>query len=479
MCVSRPPFAFSAPLQRVLLLALVAGVGLLPARSAGQTIAGTLLDAGTDRPIPLGLVMMFTTEGDSITATVADEGGRFRIASPEPGSFLLLAAALGYEETPAGVFDLGADGSMEVEYRLRSAPLPIDAVLVSIDRPVVEHHLVQNGFVRRLQRGLGRFITPYDIERSSARSTESLMAGIPQLRVGPVTGATGGVAMVMAHLGEAIQIMGPQGGWCVPQIYVDGLNMRYEPSQGFTLSQYAPLETVEAIEVYRRAAEIPVEFPVGTQDLELNAAQHFSGAGGQTGCGLILVWTKRGLGAGQRPEFFRVDERTGEAIGLPVVDATGPLPQPGERIRFELDRDEAQARGIRTPWEGTLESMDETRLIALDARTGSVVALPLDVVSNLQVSRRKGAWDAWRRGAVGGAAIGVGTWGFLSFLCAYTCGAKAEQDTLTPGVIIGLLTGGFLVTRGPGDHWVRPVEWGVAPGPEPGTLGISLRLPVR
>ena len=112
----------------------------------------------------------------------------------------MLAAALGYEETPAGVFDLGADGSMEVEYRLRSAPLPIDAVLVSIDRPVVEHHLVQNGFVRRLQRGLGRFITPYDIERSSARSTESLMAGIPQVRGGPATGGTGGAAAVMARL---------------------------------------------------------------------------------------------------------------------------------------------------------------------------------------------------------------------------------------------------------------------------------------
>lgn len=448
----------------------------MPAASAAQTISGRLLDLDTDRPVPLGLVMMFSSDGDSITATVADEVGRFTVSAPEPGSFVLLATALGYEETPAGVFELGPGGAMEVEYRLPSAPLPIDAVLVSIDRPVLEHHLVRNGFVRRLQRGLGRFITPYDIERSPARSTESLLEGIPQVRVGTVRGPVLGVGLPMPHLGEAIQIMAPQGGWCVPQIYVDGLNMRYDPSQGFTLSQYAHLETVEAIEVYRRPAEIPVEFAPGTQSVTagLSHAQQFSGAGQQTGCGMIIVWTKLGLAAGQRPESFEVDEETGEPVGLPEVGVTGPMPRAGERVRLELEADEALARGIRTPWEGTVEAIDDVRVIGVDARTGSVVVLPVDAISNLQVSRQKGSFDAWRRGLVGGTAIGLGTWGFLSLLCEWTCGATADQDTLTPGIIIGVLTGAFVVTRGPGDQWVRATRVGLEPGPEPRSVGLSL-----
>lgn len=448
MSESRRPHRTSLFVFRV---ALAAGltVGLLPMSGSAQTISGTLLDLDTERPIPLGLVMMFTMEGDSITATVSDPAGRFQVTSPEPGSFVLVAAALGYEETSAGVFELGSDGEMQVEYRLPSRPLPIDEVLVSIDRPTVEHHLVRNGFVRRFQRGFGHFITPYDIENSPARSTEALMEGIPQVQVRTTRGAVGGIGLPTPHLGETVQVMGPMGGWCTPKVYVDGLPMTYEPGSGITLTQFAPLQDVEAIEVYRRAAEIPVEFAPGTTTASLD--------GVQTGCGMVLIWTKQGLAPGQRPALYRADRLPEDAVGLPEVDEAGPPPVQGETIRLELAEEEARSRGLESPWQGTFEVVDADHLVVLDEETGRPVALPVDVVSRIQVSRRKGPLDAWRRGLLGGAAIGVGTWGFLELLCEWTCGdrGQARQETLLPGVIAGLAVGGILVSRGPGRHWVR------------------------
>lgn len=487
------------PSRRLIVAAL--SLGLLaagfPTSTTAQTISGTLLDLDTDRPIPLGLVMMFTTGGDSITATVSDAAGRFQVTSPEPGSFVLVAEALGYEETPAGVFELGPDGEMQVEYRLPSRPLPIDEVLVSIDRPIVQHHLVRNGFVSRFQRGFGHFITPYDIENSPARSTEALMEGIPRVQVRTTRGGVGGIGLAMPHLGETVQVMGPMG-WCTPKVYVDGLPMAYNPGSGFTLTQFAPLHAVEAIEVYRRPTEFPVEFSPRKQ--RRNSAT-------QDGCGIVVVWTKQGLAPGQRPAFGRPDGLP--AGGLPEVDNEGPAPLKGETVRIALDEEEARSRGLASPWQATFETVEDGYLVALDEDSGQPFSLPVEAVSVVQVARRKGALAAWRRGFVGGAAVGVGTWAFLSILCEWTCGdpGQARQETVLPGVIAGVFVGGVVVSRGPGTQWVRtslsdregesgsvparridpyapsgsPARYGLElrPGPLPGTLRLGWRLPVR
>ena len=128
--------------------ALLASLGGVAPVSA-QTIRGRLLDAESGRPIDLGLVIMLTEELDSITSTITNESGVFEVTSPEPGGMVLVASALGYHETLDGIFDVGAGGSMTVEFRIRPRPLPIDALVVSLERPVLEHELVRNGFVRR------------------------------------------------------------------------------------------------------------------------------------------------------------------------------------------------------------------------------------------------------------------------------------------------------------------------------------------
>lgn len=477
------------------LLILTAVLAGTPGLSEGQTISGTLLDLETDQPIQFGLVMLYTTEGDSITQAVSDARGRFSLTSPEPGSFVMIAAALGYEETRAGTFDLGPDGQMQVEYRLPSEPLPLDAMLVSVGRPVVDHHLVRSGFVRRLQRGAGRFITPHDIEQSAARSTEALFEGIPSMQVGTARSQVGGLNLPMPHLGETVQFMTP-GGLCTPMVYVDGRPARLDPRMGVTMSHHVSINDVEAVEVYRRAAEIPVEFATGTQDLSDTEL---------TGCGMILVWTKRGPAAGQRPLVARNDFGSSAEFGLPDVDEAGPPPIRGEAIRLELVPEAARSQGIDSPWHATFETMDGERLVAIDERTGRPVAIPVGSISALQVSRRKGPLHALWRAGLGGALIGIGSWGFLEVLCSFACGEAAGPQTAMPALAVGLIGGGLIGLQGPGRQWVRTSPSGLmgagvpagrgglgrldedvglpglelTPGPVPGSVGVGWRLSVR
>ena len=411
---------------------------LAPLPGVTQTISGRLLDLDTDLPISLGLVMMYTESGDSVAATISSPTGHFTLTSPTPGSFMLLAAALGYEETPAGVFELGSGGSMTVDYRLPPQPLPIDELVVSLNRPVQAHHLVRNGFVRRFQRGMGVFVTPYEIERSAARSTEALLEGMPGIRVGPVRDM--GVPRPDV---ETIQIRMPDGSACEPTVYLDGIWVPYSPDAGLSLSGVAPLGTVEAVEVYRRPAEIPVEYTIRTSQRT------------GPGCGVLLVWTKAGRAPGQAPRrgdgSVVADAPPG---GLPPVAEQGPPPEAGEQIRMALEPSIAAARGLDSPWQGMFVMVQDGEVVANDPVIGRAVSIPLGAVSALQVSRERPPHHALVRGALAGAAMGLGTWFGLSFLCSWSdCNGAVERPWLAAG-LTGTFVGVLVHSRGPGQQWI-------------------------
>ena len=109
---------------------VVALLGAFAAPVTGQTISGTLMEVETGQPISLGLVIMMTEEGDSITSGVTNGQGQFEVTAPDGGSFVLVASAFGFKETPAGVFELGRGGEMDVEFRIAAAPMPIDGLIV-------------------------------------------------------------------------------------------------------------------------------------------------------------------------------------------------------------------------------------------------------------------------------------------------------------------------------------------------------------
>ena len=257
----------TATLSAVLIVAFA-----LPVQA--QTITGTLMEVETGQPISLGLVIMMTEEGDSITSGVSDGQGQFSLTAPEGGSFVLLASAFGFKETPAGVFELGKDGEMDVEFRIAAAPMPIDGLIVSLQRPVLQHQLVKNGFVRRVTRGLGAFLTPVMIEESTARTSADLFRGIP----GVLLQLPGGG--LNAFSGEALRMTGT-GQFCTPTIYMDGARMSVEMTRDMPIEVIAPLGMVDAIEIYRRPAEIPIEYG-------MTASGDVPGGP----CGIVVIWSK-------------------------------------------------------------------------------------------------------------------------------------------------------------------------------------------
>lgn len=122
---------------------------------------------------------MVSEVGDSISSTLSSTTGHFDVTAPNAGNYLLLAAALGYRETRVGLFELGTGGEMSVELRLWPEPLTLDGVVV--ESLVREPELVRNGFYRRMQRGVGTFIRPAEIEQTrSTRAIEMIqgMAGV-------------------------------------------------------------------------------------------------------------------------------------------------------------------------------------------------------------------------------------------------------------------------------------------------------------
>lgn len=249
-------------LQRILGYLLVSlPAGLSPLSVAGQTIDGRLLESGTDRPVELGLVVLLTESGDSVASSLTDQLGRFRLESPESGSFLLTASALGYESSTAGEIELGEGAWMSVEFEIQPRAIVIGGITVETRASLAsESQLVRNGFVDRAQRGFGAFITPKDISESGATVLSDLLA------------QTGRVTTRYTPGGNQILMLG-SAGYCTPTLFVDGA--RVAQLDGLPVDAFVRVSTLAAAEVYRSANEAPVQF-----------------GGGMGGCGVIVLWNR-------------------------------------------------------------------------------------------------------------------------------------------------------------------------------------------
>jgi hypothetical protein len=236
---------------------------LLGASAAGvraQTIRGTLLDRDSNQPIAAARLVMISESGDSVATALTNDRGLFSLSSPRAGGYYLKASSLGYHESTVGIFDLDPAGVMSVEFRLRPQPLTLEEVVVrATGRPVQQGALIRNGFYDRMTTGLGRFLTPDAIGKSMATRITDLFYGLGRVDVVP----DGGRFRVL--------MTNPMGS-CVPALYLDGIPLANDGD----LEAAVMLPDVEAVEVYRGGAELPLQF----------------GGTSAQGCGAIVIWTK-------------------------------------------------------------------------------------------------------------------------------------------------------------------------------------------
>jgi hypothetical protein len=204
---------------------------------------------------------------------VADALGEFTLSDVVAGSRIIEARAIGYPPTRAQT-TIRPGRTQRVELALADSIPVLDPVTV-VER--YEPYLARVGFALRRHTAIGHFVDTTDIQRSGAVQVEEALRLIPGVRLRP----NGSSYLVELQRGEGQITNRALANYCPPSYFIDGVYFPLPPLQTPSL----PLvpEEVLGIEVYSNLSSAPPQY----QRLD-------------SSCGVILIWTKRGVPR-QRP----------------------------------------------------------------------------------------------------------------------------------------------------------------------------------
>jgi len=259
-------------------------LAIAPGATAGASppaLGGVVLDRVAGRLLDSALVVV---SGRDTLATRADGtfGGRVRW---QPGPNPITVTRAGYQPLALDLWVDSAD--VEVAVRFALAPAAVQLAGVEVLGTAVDQGLAGVGFYRRRDIGLGAFVEYEDVvrRRPGAQTWVELLRGVPGVTMLPNPAGYGGAVPSLSGMRSMRgQVPGAGAACTVPRIYVDG-RLAYDPDPMRDLGDVYDLVSgaadpgdVVAIEVYRRAAEVPAEY-----------------GGAQAACGTILLWTARGV----------------------------------------------------------------------------------------------------------------------------------------------------------------------------------------
>lgn len=223
-------------------------------------LVGTVASSRTGEPIA-GARISFP---DFQYGSISTKEGKFRIPNLPPGLYDVHVRYLGYKTNQRPV-RLKAGHVTRVVFTLERDVLEVADLKVEVKQP--ERTEPRSALRRRIERGRGEIITRDQIEKKNPENTTDMLREIPGLNVSPV------------EFGQAtVQMRGAKGSLCRPTVFLNGIVAR-----GYEIDNLQP-SSVQAIEVYRRASQAPVEFK-GT---------------GSPGCGVIVLWSRTGRSDGSR-----------------------------------------------------------------------------------------------------------------------------------------------------------------------------------
>lgn len=188
----------------------------------------------------------------------ADYRGAFRLTGLPAGTQTVEVRQLSYAPKRFTV-----DLSPARESKL-AAVLDTRATVLGEVRVEGKAHIDIPGFESRQKRGFGTFLTRDDIEKQQPILLTDVFRTIPGLTVG------------FDGSNYVVQSSRSAGTGCAVQWYLDG--SPFDNSQN-DLDQMLRPDDIEAIEVYKSASEVPMQFQ-----------------GTSASCGTILIWTKRSAG---------------------------------------------------------------------------------------------------------------------------------------------------------------------------------------
>jgi len=244
-----------------------------------QGAQGMIREPGTGEPVRDAEVFLTQKLGTIRVTGSTDDRGFFRLQTRTPGDYVFSARALGFsevEDAPVAVLP----GRLTVlDVQMAPEALRLDPLVVTAEART--YHLEMQGFYQRKTEGLntGIFFPPEEIEERRPVNVTDLFWGLPGTRV--IVSEEGQVG-VYFRAGERWNQV------CWPMVYRDrhlistgGLPNPAIGTEPAVLDEMISPFDLAAIEIYRSPAEIPPEF---------NCAN--------AGCGVIVLWSKRGGSGG-------------------------------------------------------------------------------------------------------------------------------------------------------------------------------------
>ena len=208
---------------------------------------------------PLGGATIDLVPGFPLAETpgsrVSEEEGEFLFQTVPPGVYGLRVGRIG-NHTSLDTIVVEPDSDIRVVVELSPSPIELDAVIV-----VVRRSPAMAGFEARRRRGNGTFVTRDEIEDTKPLHVSDLLFLVP------------GTSFVHSRSGQR-EIRMREG--CRPTVWVNGGKTFDASVSEIGLDQILSPEDVEAIEVYRGAGEVPVQF-------------------GPETCGAVVIWTRQSL----------------------------------------------------------------------------------------------------------------------------------------------------------------------------------------
>jgi hypothetical protein len=230
----------------------------LPRPLSPQVVAtGVVTDASTKLPLAGVEVLIDGHNRPAIT----DAEGRYLIQRVPDGNRIVLFRLVGYRPVREMVSFKSGDTTV-VDAVMIGLAVELDSILVrgSPGRARGVGFGLE-AFEERRMKGFGIFLDSTLLRRNEHRDLADVVRGNPGISISPRQ--RGGGYFIAAGRGPSR---------CIVQIYLDGMRMPVP-----TKTNFVSVSDLLAVEVYRSAAEVPLEY-----------------GGPRAGCGVVLLWTRRG-----------------------------------------------------------------------------------------------------------------------------------------------------------------------------------------
>lgn len=224
---------------------------------SSQVVRGQVKDAESEQPVPSARIAVRNEADSLLTEVMTGTSGEFTLLGLPRGRLILDVSALGYTASAERMIDHEGE-SLFLAIELHPAPLTGEGIQVTVEAQVP--FLRERGYYDRERRGLGRFITPSQLNQMSLLRTSDIFRR---------------TAAVIVRGGEPVMARGTMSFQnCRPAVYQDGMLIRPENSRVPFNDVVAPPVWIQAIEIYPGPATAPPQWR------------------GSAACGVIVIWTR-------------------------------------------------------------------------------------------------------------------------------------------------------------------------------------------